>query len=372
MSTPQTTLPYPRRRWQRGFLRALGRAFLPLLTRTHVTGRENFPAHGPLIVVGNHIAMMEVVLMVVNAPWQMELLGADDIHPPPLMNAISQFYGYIPIDRGQVRRSALEQALDVLRQGGIIGIFPEGGIWDPGVKPAKPGIAWLSAHGAAPILPIGFGGLQGALKATLSLKRPPLAMVVGELLPPVELQPGVPRKIAYEQASRRVMDVVEALVPPEFRSTVPDIHDETFDFAIAVHAADGHELPVPDELALTHPAALSKIFYRPAILRIFANDLHLDVAALQSIDEHPPAAQVATASAAILRHIDAENPQFFSYRFGNAEGLAMLQSLRELHALAAWCERSGATLTATPIRSYRSSASAERITETHPGAAHRW
>jgi len=63
-------------------------------------------------------------------------------------------------------------------------LFPEGGIWYPGAKEAKRGVAWLSHRADAPILPIGFGGLEGALDAIFKLKRPELVMNDGTLIPP--------------------------------------------------------------------------------------------------------------------------------------------------------------------------------------------
>ena len=117
MVTCDYSVRYPRRRVQRSVVRLLGRALVPLLTRTTVTGREHFPAGGPLLVVGNHIATMEVVLMVVYAPWQLEMLGPGDVPPPPAMDAIARFYGYTPINRGSVDRAPLRHTLGVLAQG---------------------------------------------------------------------------------------------------------------------------------------------------------------------------------------------------------------------------------------------------------------
>ena len=125
MKDNNQNLTYPRRRVQRALLRWTGRAFLPLLTRTDVTGLENFPTQGPLLIVGNHIATMEVVLMVVYAPWQMELLGPGDIPPPPMMDAIARMHGYIPINRGNMDRSALNQALGILKQAGCWACSPK-------------------------------------------------------------------------------------------------------------------------------------------------------------------------------------------------------------------------------------------------------
>jgi 1-acyl-sn-glycerol-3-phosphate acyltransferase len=50
-------------------MRGVDRVLVAVLTRTKTTGLDHFPEHGPLIVVGNHIAALEAVLMVVHAPW---------------------------------------------------------------------------------------------------------------------------------------------------------------------------------------------------------------------------------------------------------------------------------------------------------------
>ena len=65
------------------------------LTRPKTTRLDHFPEHGPLIVVGNHIAAMEAVLMVVTAPWQMEMLGPVEGHAmetgPRELRALAQW-----------------------------------------------------------------------------------------------------------------------------------------------------------------------------------------------------------------------------------------------------------------------------------------
>lgn len=65
MTNRNQALPYPRLCLRRYIARLLGRALLPILFRIQIFGKANFPAHGPLIVVGNHTAIMEVVLMVI-------------------------------------------------------------------------------------------------------------------------------------------------------------------------------------------------------------------------------------------------------------------------------------------------------------------
>ena len=77
--TVQNSFQYPRRRWVRGPIKVMGRGLTRLLTRLTITGKENFPAQGPLIVVGNHVAMLEAALMVLYTPYNLELLAAGEI-----------------------------------------------------------------------------------------------------------------------------------------------------------------------------------------------------------------------------------------------------------------------------------------------------
>jgi hypothetical protein len=95
----QYAIPYPRRRLQRGLARLAGRALIPLLARVEVTGAEHYPRGGPLLAVGNHVAAMEVALMVAYAPWQIELLGPGDIPAQGALGMVTRFYGYTPIRR---------------------------------------------------------------------------------------------------------------------------------------------------------------------------------------------------------------------------------------------------------------------------------
>jgi len=372
MARQAYSIAYPRRRVARSFLRGIGRGIIPALTRTRATGLEHFPKRGPLIVVGNHIATMEVVLMVVYAPWQMEMLGPGDIPPPPAMDAIARFHGYIGINRGNMDRRALTQALDVLRQGGILGMFPEGGIWDPGAMEAKRGVAWLSQRAEAPILPIGFGGLEGAMDAVFKLKRPELVMNVGEIIPPAQPVPGVPRKQALHQAAVNIMAAVDALIPPPYRQQHTTPIDERFELRIEVADSQGTSIAIPAKQQIIHRDGLCKFFYRPALLRIFVKDLGLPATALQHLNQEPAPAAVLEALGAILQYTEVTNPGFFTYRFGTAEGLAMAAALHELRDLASWADDGGYTLHIRPTRRYRLSDGGEEIHEDTPAASHLW
>jgi 1-acyl-sn-glycerol-3-phosphate acyltransferase len=352
-------------------LRVLGRALLPLLTRVQVTGTQHFPPHGPLLVVGNHVGTMEVPLMVVYAPWQIEILGPGDIRPPPALDAVARLYGYTPINRGSIDRRPLVDMLAILKQGGVVGLFPEGGIWDPGAKPAKRGVAWLSHRAQVPILPIGFGGIEGALRAALRLKRPALSMNVGQPITPVTIPSGYPRKAALQEAAAHIMRGVYSLIPGSDRPRSSSPYREHFELRIEMQSGKdpggglvGKELP--------HGSAVCKMLYQPAILRIFARDLSIDVEALQQVVATHDPGRIAAATARILHYVRRENPSFFTYRFGTREGKAIEAGLDELHGLCVQAAATGKHLDVTPVHRYQLREHGEEVVETSPGEPHAW
>jgi len=360
------TIRYPRRRLVRRLMTAGTRLFMRVFARMTVTGQHNIPRTGPAILVGNHVAFTEVPLMCSYTPRNVEMVGVGDIPPDPFYAPIINAYGFIRINRGSMDRKAMSMALDVLKQGGVVGIFPEGGIWEKSnLKQARTGVSWLSSKGNAPIVPIGFGGMVGSIDSILSLKRPQLNMHIGEPLPPVQTRvPGKTRKEALTDAAEEIMQHVEELIPSEEKARWILVEAERFTLELTVYDQAGAAVEVPADYRITYSEALAKFFHRPVILRTMARNLKLPVRALRRIKRRPPPANIYAAVNGVLGYLEHDNPFFLSYRFGVEQANAMQDSLRELGYLAAWCDEQGYTLAMNPIRHYRYQNSEEEITET--------
>jgi 1-acyl-sn-glycerol-3-phosphate acyltransferase len=367
MTAQSVSIPYPRKPILRGFLRLLGRILMKLLTRTTVSGVENLPKDGPLILVANHVAFFEAVMMVLYSPWLVEVVGTGEIPMDPRYAKLISTYGYIPIRRGDMDREALNGALDVLKQGGVVGIFPEGGIWESSAKKGRSGVAWLSYQSNAPILPIGFGGVDGAIGNIIKLKRPRLTMNIGTVIPPIDPSiAGKARKEALQDAANMIMRQIEGLIPEADKQRWNRIRDERFELKVSIGAGDGKEVDLPDELGFSRPEMLSKFFHRPLLLDVFSRNLKLPVQPLQNLAAEDDPKRLADATQAALNYMET-NPHFLSYRFGYDEGSAMQTGLKELYAIARWAEGQQYRLTITPIRRYRRRGSDDEIVEDRPG-----
>ena len=366
-------IKYPRRILIRQSLRYFGRALMPLLARAHITGKDNFPRTGPLIVVGNHTAAMEVVMMGVYSPYPIEFMGSIDIPHESLMAFFINAYGFIPIFRGNVTPSSMKTGVDVLQQNGILGIFPEGGIWEPSIRRAQSGVAWLSYHAQAPILPIGFGSMQGAIKKMFAFELPILKMNVGQVIPPVQIKPGKHRKQLFQAESNRIMDAVWELIPEEDRVQEATIKNEHFELQIKLIDQNGQIVKIPEEFETKNGGAFSKFTHRKTLINNFIQNMDMpEVASLSILTDRPPLDEIITATHSILEHLKLDNPYYFTYRYGQLEGRAMEHGIRELYELANWAKEQELALNVTPIRRFTVITTGEEVVLERPEEFAKW
>lgn len=362
---------YPRRVFVRSAIKTIGRLVGSTLAQPDIKGLENLPEKGPLILVGNHVAIVEAGLMATYTPYPLEIMAAGDIPLDPRFSWMADLYGIIPIRRGSMDRAGMDMALDVLSQGGVLGLFPEGGIWETSIKQARAGVAWLSNKAQAPVIPIGFGGVEGALGAMGRFRRPRLVMNIGKMIPPVSLDtPGRSRKELLAENANMIMEQVTQLIPEEERGIrlLPYIH-ERFEFRLRVRDASGTEVEAPEAMNIADGVALSKFFHRPVMMDVFTRNLRLPVRPLNQLRKFHDPRDVASATQAILNYL-ATNEYFFHYRFGHAEGEAMNRGLQQLHDAAVWLQDNHPmwTMKLRPIRRYTLRDTNQEVEEEEPAA----
>ena len=94
---------------------------------------------------------------------------------PTFVTWLPKIYGYYPVYRGTGSRGALKAAAAILKQGGLLGIFPEAGSWAQVLRPARPGTAYLAAQTGVRILPVRGSSTampdEPGVKCTLSPER---------------------------------------------------------------------------------------------------------------------------------------------------------------------------------------------------------
>ncbi len=170
--------------FSRRFLRAARMVVRPLanhvVMRVRPIGAERVPLEGPLILAGNHSSWLDGPLVVTECPRDVRCLTKNELYGGKL-GWFLHYIGQIPIDRGRPDRTALHAALTELKDGGAIGMFPEGTRGTGELQAVHDGVAWLAVRSGAKILPVACLGTAAALpKGAKFPKRTPVSVVFGE------------------------------------------------------------------------------------------------------------------------------------------------------------------------------------------------
>jgi 1-acyl-sn-glycerol-3-phosphate acyltransferase len=184
----------------------------------HNEALERVPARGPLIIVMNHVQLLEIPLIYAQLqPRPVRGLVLAERWKNPLLAWGLDTCRCIPLRRGGINIDAFHQALDALKAGEIVIIMPEGTrSYDGRLQQAHPGVVLLAAKSKAPLLPIvTFGGEN--YKANLKkLRRTDFHIAVGEPFS-MNHEIGTPDSQSRQQMLDEIMHRMAALLPPAYR-----------------------------------------------------------------------------------------------------------------------------------------------------------
>lgn len=160
--------------------RTVAAGLLRLVFRLRVEGRQHLPAHGPVLLAGNHSGFLDGPIVLIVLPRPSAFLVKSELYSGGFRR-ILEFARQIPIRRGTPDRTALRQGLAVLRAGGVLGVFPEGTRGSGSLESIQHGIGYLALQAGAPIVPVVCLGTADALPRGRMLPRwrAPVTVVFG-------------------------------------------------------------------------------------------------------------------------------------------------------------------------------------------------
>jgi 1-acyl-sn-glycerol-3-phosphate acyltransferase len=193
--------------------RLAARLLARLLLRVRVSGQDQVPRGGALLITLNHLGGADSALMLGFVPRPLAAIGKSEILGWPVLGFLARVYGMVPVRRGQPDRSALRLALAILAEGRALAIAPEGRESLTGaLEAAKTGPAFLAQQSGAPILPAALTGTawKRIVPQWRRLRRPCVTLTFGR---PYHLPPGLTRRAAADYMMRQIA----ALLPEEYR-----------------------------------------------------------------------------------------------------------------------------------------------------------
>ncbi len=193
------------------------KALLLFLTRWEVRRRENVPPMGSLIIVSNHLSLIDPPLLSASIPRRISFMAKEELVYSRRGGVFVRAYGGFPVRRGRLDREAIRQAQRMLVQGVALGMFPEGTrSLTFQMQPAHPGTSLIAIESGAAILPVGITGSERIKDFFSVFLSPQITVTIGRPfnLPPIEGRLTSTRLI---QITDFIMKRVAELLPQSYR-----------------------------------------------------------------------------------------------------------------------------------------------------------
>lgn len=162
--------------------RRLGIGIMRALWKPRVLGAWRVPAGGPVILAVNHAHNIDGPMLMGTSPRPVHFLIKKEAFTGPLDPFLTGI-GQLKVDRANPDRTAVTNALQVLRDGGVLGIFPEGTRGEGDFASIRAGLAYFAVRSGAPIVPVAVLGSSdrgGRLVRALPPLRSRVDVVFGD------------------------------------------------------------------------------------------------------------------------------------------------------------------------------------------------
>ena len=122
-------------------------------------GMENYIYDKPFVLVSNHKSMMDPIVLFVNMPRKMKFMAKKELFDNKILAFILRKVGAFPVNRGKNDIAAIKTAMKVLKDGEVLGIFPQGTRVEDGQQTqAKTGAFLIASKCNVPVLPVSIKG----------------------------------------------------------------------------------------------------------------------------------------------------------------------------------------------------------------------
>ncbi|CAM3969190.1 1-acyl-sn-glycerol-3-phosphate acyltransferase [Paenibacillus alkaliterrae] len=137
--------------------RFLLRVIYTLVFRLEARGTENIPTAGPVVLASNHISNFDPPTVGVKVRRKVHFMAKEELFKIPVFGALIHSFGAFPVKRGGVSKDAIKSAIALLKEGNVMGIFPEGSRNNQSGM-AKKGAAMIAVRSGAAIVPVAIVG----------------------------------------------------------------------------------------------------------------------------------------------------------------------------------------------------------------------
>ena len=196
-------------------------AFRFLVKMDRVEGLENLPAKGAAILMINHIAFVDPIVVMGCLPRNIVPMAKIEAYRYPLLGIFPRLWDAIPVRRGEGDRAALRKGLAVLAAGEVVLVAPEG-TRSPALGRGREGVAFLAGRSGAMVIPTLVDGTEGFPSISPRRWRGPGAVV--RLGRPFRFRSSDrPGRAKLRLMTDEAMYVLASNLPPQRRGAYSDL-----------------------------------------------------------------------------------------------------------------------------------------------------
>jgi 1-acyl-sn-glycerol-3-phosphate acyltransferase len=200
-------------------IRNLCRAYF----RWEVSGVENMPRTGGVLLAANHLSYLDPPLLGAAIPREIHFLARKTLFQPPWMARLIRSLNAVPLDRDGGGGAGLRTVLDLLRDGQVLLLFPEGTRSADGhLQPARPGVGLTVLKSDAKVIPVAILGTYEAYGRGHRFPKPCKVRIrfgrevaLEDLRQECLAGDRLRTKEAYQKAAHRIMTQIAALMEPD-------------------------------------------------------------------------------------------------------------------------------------------------------------
>jgi 1-acyl-sn-glycerol-3-phosphate acyltransferase len=184
------------------FAKSVVSMILKPIYRYEVIGREKFPKEGGVLLCANHIDNLDPPIIGITAPRPVHFMAKAELFSVPVLGAIIKKVYAFPVKRGFSDREALRKGLSILKEGHVLGIFPEGTRSKTGeLGKGLAGAGFFALRSNAQVIPC---AIIGPYKPFKKIK-----VVYGK---PIDMTEARTKKFSAEETTNIIMKEIQNLI----------------------------------------------------------------------------------------------------------------------------------------------------------------
>jgi 1-acyl-sn-glycerol-3-phosphate acyltransferase len=186
--------------------------YLKLLYRIKFVNRSNIPGRKPFIICANHISWLDPMAVAAAFPawYKINYMAKKELFNNIILKFLLPLAGAFPVNRQEADLIAIKKAYLVLKEGNVLGLFPEGTRSRNGImQKAYNGAALIAVRSGVPILPVAVEGPYLLFK--------PVKVHVGQpfVLPPLVYEQKNDKREQLDAMSDMIMNKISAMLPEQ-------------------------------------------------------------------------------------------------------------------------------------------------------------